>query len=207
MAAVRLTTALSAAMLATGCLSEPAKRSAPVTKAQQPFVPASPELLDKCRTTARALDYPVPCPTRILAGLVSDGGLDIIGAGKHPSWRDWLVGSSSTDGQHLVVTGSPRPVQANAKVVNGPAWYQGAQVRLLGSMTIGGRRMNAVLVPAQTNAGSAFANHVAFIWTEAGHTYAFGFHNVRGVRQTVDLNAALAEGLRLVGPNTDRAPR
>lgn len=209
MAALRVSLVLASGLLAVGCLSEEAERerSAPRGKVPQQFVPASTELLAKCRATARALGYPVPCPTRVPAGLVSYGGLDIIGAGKHPPWREWVVGSSSTRDQHLMLTGSPRPLQANAKVVNGPAWYPEARIRPLGWVTIGKRRMRAVLVPGETNAGSAFANHVAFIWTEVGHTYAFGFHNVRGIQRTVDLNASLAEGIKLVGPNTGRAPR
>jgi hypothetical protein len=37
------------------------------------------------------------------------------------SWRGWVVGSSTTAGQHLVITASPKPLHNYAKVVNGPS--------------------------------------------------------------------------------------
>jgi hypothetical protein len=88
----------------------------------------------------------------------------------------WVVGSSETNDQHLVIHASPRPVRNAAKVVNGPAWYPGARVRPLRSLTINGWRMRAAYVPVKTNAGSAFMRHVVLIWTVRGHTYGIGFH-------------------------------
>jgi hypothetical protein len=60
--------------------------------------------------------------------------------------------------------------------------------------------MRAVYVPVKTNAGSAFMRHVVLIWTVGGHTYGVGFHKVQGVRPTLDLDKALARGIRLVAP-------
>jgi hypothetical protein len=60
--------------------------------------------------------------------------------------------------------------------------------------------MAAVYVPPETNEGSAFARHVVLIWTVRGHTYGIGFHNVRGLRQTLVLDTALAKGINLVTP-------
>jgi hypothetical protein len=60
--------------------------------------------------------------------------------------------------------------------------------------------MRAVYVPPRTNDGSAFAHHVVLIWTVSGHTYGVGFHNVHGLRPTLDLDVALARGVRLVPP-------
>jgi hypothetical protein len=88
--------------------------------------------------------------------------------GSDDPWRDWVTGSSTTPDQHLVVVASPRALQSDAKVVNGPAWYPTARVEPLTRVTINGWRMHAVFVPPATNDGSAFARHVVLIWT-LGH--------------------------------------
>jgi hypothetical protein len=67
-------------------------------------------------------------------------------------------------------------------------------------LEIKGWRMRAVYVPRRTNDGSAFANHVALIWTVGSHTYAIGFHDTHGLRQTLDLDVALARGISLIEP-------
>jgi hypothetical protein len=173
------------------------------------LVQASPELLGKCRATANEVGYPVPCPTQVPEGLTATRGiggceLDIIGPGGvgrcARAWRGWVVGSSETNDQHLVIVASPRALGSDAKVVNGPAWYPSARVRPLRSLTISGWRMRAVYVSPRTNEGSAFQRHVVLIWTVGGHTYGVGFHNVHGLRPTLDLGAALARGVRLVAP-------
>jgi len=43
-------------------------------------------------------------------------------------------------------------------------------------------------------------SHVVLIWTADGHTYGFGFHNVRGEQRTLSLDIALAQGITLVRP-------
>jgi hypothetical protein len=170
------------------------------------LVQAPPELLRKCRATADEVGYPVPCPTRVPEGLTPTRGigrcrLDIIGpAVCAKAWRGWVVGSSETNDQHLVIVASPRPLRSWARVVNGPGWYPGARVRPLRSLTINGWRMRAVYAPFGTNDGSAFARHVVLIWTIRGHTYGVGFHNVHGLRPTLDLDLDLARGLELVVP-------
>jgi hypothetical protein len=176
------------------------------------LVQASAELRGRCRATANEVGYPVPCPTRVPEGLTATRGiggceLDIIGPGGvggcARAWRGWVVGSSETNDQHLVIVASPRALRSDAKVVNGPAWYPSARVRGLRSLTINGWRMRAVYVPFGTNAGSAFARHVVLIWTARGHTYGVGFHSVHGLRQTLDLDVALARGIRLVTPGSN----
>ena len=167
-------------------------------------------LIATCHRTARVVGYRVPCPTRIPPGLTPFGGtpgcpLEIIGPGrKCPrtflSWRGWVVGSSTTTDQHLVITASPKPLRNYAKVVNGPAWYQKARVKPLGRLTINGWRMRVVFVPPDTNDGSAFAHHAVLIWTVGQHTYGVGFHDVSGIRQTLGLDEDLAKGIRLIGP-------
>ena len=175
-----------------------------------PFVAASAQLKAKCVATAKAVGYPVPCPLRVPAGLMAYGGrpgceLDIIGAAKpcpntRFSWRGWVVGSSVTSDQHLVLVASPRPIKSYAKVVNGPAWLAGEHVRILGLITIRGRRMHEVFVPPALNEGSAFAGHVVLIWTAGQHTYAFGFHDVSTIKQTLALDLTLGRSLTLIAP-------
>jgi hypothetical protein len=199
------------ALLSGGCSDsgEVAVTAGPPKPSASPLVQASPELHGKCRATANEVGYPVPCPTRVPDGLTATRSigrceLDIVGPGGvgrcGRAWRGWVVGSSETNDQHLVIVASPQALRNYAKVVNGPAWYPDARVRLLQRMTINDWRMQAVYVPFGTNAGSAFARHVVLIWTVGGHTYGVGFHNVHGLQQTLDLDVELARALRLVAP-------
>jgi hypothetical protein len=179
-------------------------------KHRSDFVPAPGDLITACHRTARIVGYRVPCPTRIPPGLTPFGGrpgcpLGIIGPGrKCPntflSWRGWVVGSSTTTDEHLVITASPKPLGNYAKVVNGLAWYPKARVTRLGRLNINGWRMRVVFVPPDTNDGSAFADHVVLIWTVGQHTYGIGFHDVSGIRQTLGLDKELAKGISLIGP-------
>ena len=84
--------------------------------------------------------------------------------------------------------------------MNGPAWYPTAKVRLLGWVSINGRRMRSVFVPAATNDGSSFSNHVALIWTTGGHTYGIAFYNRHGIAATLQLDEALARAIVLTRP-------
>jgi hypothetical protein len=199
------------ALLGGGCSDsgEVAATGTPPKQSGSLLVQAPSELLKKCQATADEVGYPVPCPTRVPGGLRATPGiggcqLDIIGPGGlegcSRAWRGWVVGSSETNDQHLVIVASPRALRNDAKVVNGPGWYPGARVRPLRSLTINGWRMRAVYAPFGTNAGSAFARHVVLIWTVGGHTYGIGFHKVNGLGATLDLDAALARGLRLAAP-------
>lgn len=182
--------------------------------ANMPFVPASDSLRNRCLATARAVGYRVPCPMLIPAGLVATRRppgvpkrckpLGIVGvAGRcgpsAVSWRGWVAGSSMTDDQHLVIVASPRPVGA-VKLVNGPPSYPGNRVKVLRRVGIRGWHMQAVLVPPAANEGSAFANHVVLVWTVAGHTYGVGFHRVRGIARTLELDETLARHIALIGP-------
>jgi hypothetical protein len=186
-------------------------------------VPASAELVAECQATAQAVGYAVPCPMRVPAGLVPYGGrpgceIEIIGPAKqcpntalgaftHESWRGWVVGSSITVNdqqtltQHLVLTASPHPLTDYAKLVNGPAWYPSARVKVLGRATVNGQRMREVYVSPDTNDGSAFAGHVVLIWTTGGHTYGVGFHNLHGMKSALALDLQLARSIKLVRPH------
>lgn len=181
------------------------------TAAIETFVPASARLIAACHTTARAVGYAVPCPTKVPKGLTETGrngptpcALHIIGPGGiggcGPSWRGWVVGSSTTPDEHLVLTGSPKRLSNYAKVVNGPGWYPEARVKPLTWVTINGWRMRAVFVPQATNDGSSFAHHVVLIWSVGRHTYGVGFHDVTGIHPTLLLDEELARSIKLVGP-------
>ena len=144
------------------------------------FVPASRRLIASCHAAARMIGYPVPCPTKVPKGLIGYTGkprcsLSIIGPAEPCpntafAWRGWVVGSSTTATEHLVITASPRRLDNYAKVVNGPGWYPQARVQLIAWVTIHGWRMRAVFAPMATNDGSAFAQHVVLIWTVGRHT-------------------------------------
>jgi hypothetical protein len=172
------------------------------------FVPASAELLAMCRATARSVGYPVPCPTRVPAGLVGVGGssrcvLEIIGAGcptTPPCWCGWVVGAGVSGTHDLALLASPRPIAGYARLVNGPAWYPAARTRPLGWIVVNGRRMREVWVPAASNDGSSFSDHLALIWSGVGHTYAIGFQNVDGMAETLRLDRILAGGIRMISP-------
>ena len=174
------------------------------------FVPAPRTLVAACKNTARAVGYPVPCPMRVPKGLVAYGGrpdcpLGIISPGRRCpntalSWQGWVIGSSVTADQHLVLTASPTRLENYAKVVNGPAWYPQARVKPIAWIRINGWRMRAVFVPQASNDGSAFAHHVVLIWTVGHHTYGIGFHDVTGIQPTLRLDEELARSIKLVAP-------
>jgi len=182
-----------------------------VSASRSNFVAASRSLIVDCHKTARAVGYAVPCPTRVPASLTEPSmnsptgcTLQIIGPGGvggcAKSWRGWVVGSSTTPDEHLVITASPTLLRNDAKLVNGPAWYPKARVKRLTLLTINGWRIRAVFVPQATNDGSAFAHHVVFIWTVGQHTYGVGFHDVHGIPRTLRLDEALVRNIRLVHP-------
>ena len=99
-----------------------------------------------------------------------------------------------------MITASPTRLSNDAKLVNGPAWYPRARVQFLRAVEVNGRRMRAIYVPPATNDGSAFAHHVVLVWNAVGHTYGVGFHNLRGIRQTLRLDEELVRHIMLVGP-------
>jgi hypothetical protein len=175
------------------------------------FEPTPPSIVSECRVAAQAVGYPVPCPMKVPHGLsdayvVGPTGCKITfitsagtGKGCPRSWSGWVIGSSTTPYEHLVLSASPSVV-SDAQLVNGPAWYPGAKVHQLRSVRIDGITMHAVFVPQATNDGSAFANHVVLIWTRNGHTYGIGFHNMTTIPQTLLRDEAIAASIRFTGP-------
>jgi hypothetical protein len=135
-------------------------------------------------------------PTSCTLHIIGPGGVG--GCGK--SWRGWVVGSSTTFDEHLILTASPKPLRNYAKVVNGPAWYPKARVKPLAWVTINGWRMRAVFAPQATNDGSSFSHHVVLIWTVGEHTYGVGFHDVTNIRDTLLRDEELARSIKLVAP-------
>jgi hypothetical protein len=174
------------------------------------FIEAPAALLEQCADVATQVGYPVPCPTRIPLGLTPSGStsecrLEIITAGGlggcSRSWRGWVIGSSGAGPQHLVIQASPAIVRDFARAIDGPGWYSGARVRPLGRLRVDGRAIRTIYVPPQTNEGSAFAGHHVFLWSESGHTYMIGFHDLGGRQQTNALNIALVRAIHLIPPS------
>jgi len=191
------------------------------------IVKAAPRLIYACHLTARAVGYPVPCPTRVPAGLLDQGytgrgdcRLHIVGpadqpgcatGNSSPAWRGWVFGSSNvptkvapgattTGGYaHLVIPASPTRVGSYARFVNGPAWSPGERVKPITWVTINGWRMRAVFVSPDTNE-SAFVHHVVVIWTVGRHTYGIGFHDITTGPETLSLDEELARSIKLVRP-------
>jgi hypothetical protein len=154
-------------------------------------------------------------PTGCVMPAIGPGGV----GGCARSWRGWVVGSSyapttvpaaatTTGGyEHLVLTASPSRVLNSARLVNGPAWYPRARVRILGIVSVRRMPMRAVFVPPDANDGSAFGSHVVLIWTVARHTYGIGFHVLTDIPTTLRLDEELAASVRLVAPHgTPRLP-
>jgi hypothetical protein len=184
----------------TGSRSSQAEQTQTRFESKAPrFVPAPKSVRNKCLATAREVGYPVPCPRAVPRFLIGVNRT-IVATPSNPSWRGWVVGSSvGGDQQHLVITASPSQTSA-VKLVNGPAWYPRARVRVLGSVVIRGVRREIVFVPAQTNDGSSFAHHVVLVWTVGRHTYGLGFHVLATRRQALTLDEELARETDLVGP-------
>jgi hypothetical protein len=116
-------------------------------------------------------------------------------------WRGWVAGASaSPDGTQLALTASPRPETDIAKLVNGPAWYAGARVRLLARSRLRGWSLRWAFVPAQTNDGSQFSDAVVASWSARGHSYALGVRSGAGLAEKRALVERLLRGIALVGP-------
>ena len=173
------------------------------------LAPAPDSFLQACRETARVVGYPVPCPSKILAGgtpppEVSSCRIELIGAagvgGCAHSWRGWVVGSMQTSQHHLVLQASPEPVRSLSRMINGPGWYPGASEVRLGIVHAGGWTMRAVYADPATNDGSVFSDHLVLVWTTGGHTYALGFHLGRSRHRTQMLNETVARSVSLVPP-------
>lgn len=182
-----------------------AASATPTREGSERFVSVPASFRAQCHSTAKAVGYAVPCPTRVPRGFDRDNDgatpgcvKTIICPGTGP-WRKWAVGNSSNATQHLVITGAPTRVTSDAHVVNGPGWSGHERVRPLRWLTINGRRMHAVFVSPETN-DSAFVHHVALIWTVGQHTYALGFHVFNGIERALALDVELAGSVRLVGP-------
>ena len=189
-------------------------KSLAATRVPVTFVPRTVRLLRQCQRTARAVGYPVPCPTALPEGLVGTAVTagpcrgyrsQLVGTAcaSIAAWRGWVFGSTQLGTgrsfQHLVIQVAPRPV-SYAEAVNGPTVTPGDHPEVGGPITIDHRRMRWLFVNPQTNPGSAFMGHVVLVWTEAGHTYAVGFHAVTSLTAAAALDYQLVRRLQLVRP-------
>ena len=212
---------LAVIVLSAACDRAPRSTGSPLATTSSPtrvtsgrgdesvLAPAPDSFLQACRETARVVGYPVPCPSKILAGgtpppKASSCRIELIGAagvgGCARSWRGWVVGSMQTSQHHLVLQASPEPVRSLSRMINGPGWYPGASEVPLGIVHAGGWTMRAVYADPATNDGSIFSNHLVLVWTTGGHTYALGFHLGRSRHRTQMLNETVARSVSLVPP-------
>ena len=177
------------------------------------FVRRNARLYLECVRAAKAVGYPVPCPTMVpygLSGTAITAGpckgyrFQLVGTpcpAAGSAWRDWVVGSiqggTGTSFEHLVIQVSPRPVDYR-HALDGPV-PENSRGPAVGSLiTVDGRVMRWLFVSPTSDAGSAFMGHVVLEWTEQGHTYALGFHAVQGLKTAAALDYAFARHLELV---------
>ena len=169
------------------------------------FADAPPAFRAQCRSTARELRYPVPCPLRVPRSFVAYVQHGMTRACKTTivcpgtgAWRGWVEGTTQSWNAHLVIQASPHPLRNYAKLVYGPDWRPNDRVKPIAWITFGKKRVRAVLVPSGSEA--LYGDHVVLIWTVGQHTYGVGFHNFTGVRQTLQLDKELMRNLVLVRP-------
>jgi len=175
------------------------------TAANLAFADAPPAFRAQCRSTARDLGYPIPCPLRVprsfvvyvQRGMTRACRITIVCPGTG-AWRGWVEGTTQSWNAHLVIQASPHPLRSYAKLVYGPDWRPNDRVKPLAWITVGRNRARAVLVPSGSEA--LYSDHVVLIWTVGQHTYGVGFHNFTGLRQTLQLDKALMRHVVLVHP-------
>jgi hypothetical protein len=198
----------------TSVRSQPAGTgSSETTVAGVDFVPSTARIMNLCQKAADAVDYAVPCPLQVPAGLAATKveakiscPIEIIRAAcsGDPESRGWVFGSSETpDGQHLVIQASPTPVSDYSRFMSGPPLDERSKVRIGSHLTIEGLDMSWVEVSINSDTG-AFRGHLVLVWRKGGHTYGVGFHNLAGDAETRALDLALVGGIRMVVPRTGR---
>jgi hypothetical protein len=197
------------------------------TVASVPFAPVAPMVTFECQATADAIGYAVPCPTVLplgtrvtspvpgdvcgrfgfVAGGVVENELNPRCSSHDPRVRRWFFGTSivnpsGLDGasfQHLVIQGAPGVIVDPARAIDLPARYVVPQAVLpRGESVIDGIVRRFYVVPLGNP--SAMRGHLAVVWTQAGHTYAYSFHVVDGVSVARALDTYLLMHLRLIEP-------
>lgn len=185
------------------------------------FIRSPVSIERECALTASVVGYRVPCPEIVPRGTVPGPGPDeevvgpdsTSGFAEAPTWRGWVFGSSTSEAGHLVIQASPRPVPNLLHAVDGGGFDPRAPANRLGYVVLHHRRYRLVtpiarltingwhvriVVVSMENDSTALRDHVAMVWTTAGHTYVVGFHDLQGVIATEELDKALVRGMRLV---------
>jgi hypothetical protein len=202
------------ALICTGCLVLALPIATAPARERFDFVAAPAAVKHACAATAKFVGYPVPCPLAVPRGLFaeSSGGGCAAGIVFAPfrsvatcqgarTWRGRVAGAGATPGGvHFALTAAPRVEPGIARLVNGPAWYPAARVRLLGRSRVGRRLVRWASVPAATNDGSQFSGAIVAAWSADGHSYAIGFRAPGGPATQRALGERLLKDLALVGP-------
>jgi hypothetical protein len=111
------------------------------------------------------------------------------------TWAFLTVDFASTTREgHLVISASPRPVDALHFMSLRPSRVD--KVDQVGSTRLRGHEAASVRVVVSD--GSIFQRHTVTLWTEGGHTYGIGFHGLDEEAQR--LNLRVAATARLVTP-------
>lgn len=107
-------------------------------------------------------------------------------------YRRWAFLSvefpSETREGHLVISASPRPVAPLQFMSLLPSPHD--RLDLAASVRL--RNTKAQIVRVLVSDGSIFQRHTVLLWTEAGHSYAVGFHGLDREAQRLDLQIAEA---------------
>jgi hypothetical protein len=196
LAVVTLTTACSHE--APRARNPKAVRPASVEIAGIKLVRAETAVGRECLDLARRVGYPLPCP-RLLPEYATPywgrptGNNQFFQAGR-AALRGWVtlsvnfVHSPETD-DHLVISAAPKRVDARHLVFK-PRPYPGAELRPAGHTRLHGREAKWFYV---SQGESIYLGHTVLVWSEAGHTYAVGFHG----RGTVIRELGLAVARRI----------
>jgi hypothetical protein len=197
------------------------------TVASVPFSTVRRVVLLECQATANVVRYAIPCPTRLPVGMAVTspvpgdmcGRFAFIAAGKMTAELNprcssydrqasrWFFGTSGANQpgsgnasfQHLVIQGAPSVIAEPDRAIDLPAAYvKPLPVLARGEMTIDKIVRRFYLVPGDNP--SAMRSHLAVVWTQAGHTYAYSFHVVDGMRMARALDVYLIMHLRLIEP-------
>jgi hypothetical protein len=113
-------------------------------------------------------------------------------------YRRWMFLTvefpTATREGHLVISASPRPVDAPHFMSLRPS--SDDKLNRVERLRFRGRSGEVVRVLVSD--GSIFQRHTVLMWTEGGHTYGVGFHGLD--KEAEDLNLEVASKIELVGP-------
>ncbi len=196
--------------------------------ASLPFAAVTQVVTLECQATADAVGYAIPCPTQLPLGMTVTSPVSGDSCGRFAFvaggllWSElnprcssydrrafrWFFGTSGVNQpgsgnatfQHLVIQGAPAVIGEPDRVIDLPAPYVKPEAVLpRGKMTIDRIVRRFYMVPVDNP--SAMRSHLAVVWSQGGHTYAYSFHVTDGVSKARALDIYLLRHLRLIEPH------